>query len=94
MRPTILHIDGKVGTEQGAQPAVDTVRTLGEFRRMIAFGVCALGHEQYALGTEFNAKAATFASFLDDVNDTVWYLDAISIQGLSPVCHDPTSILH
>jgi hypothetical protein len=61
---------------------------------MVALRVGALGHDEYHLGAEFNAKAASFASFLDDVNDTVWYLDAVSIQGLSPVCHDPPSIPH
>jgi hypothetical protein len=35
----VLYIDGKIGTEEGAQSAVDTVGIIDEFRRVIAFGI-------------------------------------------------------
>ena len=52
---------------------------------MIAFGIGLLGHEENALGTEFYAEPATFAAFMEDVNDPAGDFDSIRIKGLSPV---------
>jgi hypothetical protein len=92
-RTAVLDINGKVGTEQGTQSTVDTRRIVKDFRGMVAFRVGVLGHDERALGAELDAKAASFTPFLDDVNDAMRYLDAISIQGLSPIGHGPSSIL-
>jgi hypothetical protein len=46
---------------------------------MVAPGVGSLGHDQHALRAELDAKAASFATFLDDVNNAVGYLDAVPI---------------
>jgi len=92
--PTIFDKDRKVRTEQGTQPAVNAVSIIGQFRGMIAFGVGPLGHDQHMLGAEFNTKTASLAPFLDNMNDATWYLDAVSIQGLSPITHGPSSIPH
>jgi hypothetical protein len=35
----ILYIDGEIGAEKGAQSAVDTMRIIDEFRRVVPFGV-------------------------------------------------------
>jgi hypothetical protein len=92
--PTVLHKDSEIRAEEGTQPAVDAVGIVNELRRMVAFGVGALRHNKHTLGTELNTETASFASFLDDVDDAVGYLDAIPIQGLSPIGHSPSQILH
>jgi hypothetical protein len=79
LQAAIFDIDGKVGAEQGAQTAVDAVGIVGEFRGVVAFGVGAHRHDEHALGAELDTKAASFAPLLDDVDDTVGYLDAVSI---------------
>jgi hypothetical protein len=93
LQATILYVNGKIGAEQGAQAAIDTVGLADQFRGVIAFCIGALGHGQHALGAELNTKAASFASFLNDVHKAMRHLDAISIQRLSPIRHDPSSIL-
>jgi hypothetical protein len=92
VHPAILDENGKVGAEQSAQPAVDAQGIVGEHGGMVAFGVGVLRHDQSALGAELDTKAASLAPFFDDVNDAVGYLDAVSIQRLSPECHGPSSI--
>jgi hypothetical protein len=94
MRFATLHIDGKIRAEQRAQATVDAVRPIGEFRGMIAPGVGAFGHDEDALRAEFDTEAASFASLLDNMDDAVGYLDAVSIQGLSPMCHGSSGIPH
>jgi hypothetical protein len=46
---------------------------------MVALGVGALRHDKHFLGAELDAESTSFASFFDDMNDAVWYLDAVSI---------------
>jgi len=92
MHPAILYENGKVRTEQSAQPAIDAQGIVGDYRGMVAFGVGLFGHDQCALRAELDTKTASFAPFLDDVNDAVGNLDAVSIQRLSPKCHGPSSI--
>jgi hypothetical protein len=87
----VFHIDGKIGAEQGAQPAVDARGIIGDGRGVVPFAVRMLGHDQDALGAELDAKTATFAPFLNDMNDATGHLDAVSIQGLSPISHSPSS---
>jgi hypothetical protein len=94
LHPTIGDIDREIGAEQGAEPAIDAMRVIDNFGGVVALGIRVLGHEQHALGTEFNAKPASLAPFLDDVDDAVRYLDAIAIQWLSPISHGPSCILH
>ncbi len=55
---------------------------------MITFGIGLLGHEKDALGTEFHTEPATFAAFIDDVNDPDGDFDSILIKGLSPIFHN------
>jgi hypothetical protein len=64
-----------------------------KLRGVVALGVRIFGHDEHTLGAKLDAESASFASFLDDVNDTMWYLDAVSVQGLSPISHVPSSIL-
>ena len=52
---------------------------------MIAFGIGLPGHEKDAPGTEFHTEPATFAAFVDDVNNPAGDFDSILIKGLSPV---------
>jgi hypothetical protein len=87
MRAPILDIDGEIGAEQGAESAVDAFGVINEFGRMVAFRIGALGHDQHTLGAELDTEAASLASFLNDVDNAVRHLDAVSIQGLSPVGH-------
>lgn len=94
MCPTILYIDGEIGTEEGAEPTVDAVGVIGELRRMVAFRIGLLGHDKHTLGAELDAEPASLASFFDNMYDAMRDLDAVSIQWLSPICHYPTSILH
>jgi hypothetical protein len=91
MWATVLDIDGEVGTEQRTEAAIDTLGVIGQLGRMVAFRVGALGHDQHTLGAELNAESASFAPFLDDVNNAVRHLNAVSIQGLSPVGHRSSS---
>jgi hypothetical protein len=79
LQSTILDIDGKIRAEQSAQAAVDAVGAGGKFRGVIALGIRALGHDKHALGTEFDTEAASFAPFLDDLNDAMGHPDAVSI---------------
>jgi hypothetical protein len=92
LHPAIFDIDGEIRTEQGAQSTVNATGIVYQFGWMIAFGVGVLRHDEHILGAEFNTKAASFAPFLDDVYDTVGYLDAVPVQGLSPIRHSPSSI--
>jgi hypothetical protein len=92
VHPAIFYENGKVGAEQSAQPAVDAQGVIGDHGGMVAFGVGVLGHDQCALGAELDTETASLAPLLDDVNDAVGYLDAVSIQRLSPKCHGPSSI--
>jgi hypothetical protein len=46
---------------------------------MVALGVGSLGHDQHALRAELDAETASFAAFLDDVNDAMGHLDAVPI---------------
>jgi hypothetical protein len=92
LQPTILHIDGKIWAEQSAQPAIDAVSVTGQFRRMVAFGIGAFRHGKDILGAELDTKPAPLASIFDDMNNAVRHLDAVPIQGLSPVGHIPSSI--
>jgi hypothetical protein len=91
---TVCHIDRKVRTEQSAEAAVDALDIFVDLGGVIALGVRLLGHDENALRAEFNAKAASLAALINDVNDAVRDLDALSIKGLSPVCHGSSSILH
>jgi hypothetical protein len=79
MHPPILHKDGKIGTEESTQSAVDAVDVLSILGGMVALGVGALRHDQHLLGAELDAEPASFAPFLDDMNDAVRYLDAVQI---------------
>jgi hypothetical protein len=92
LQSAVFDIDGEIGTEQGAQSTVNATGIVCQFGWMIAFGVGVLRHDQHILGAEFNAKAASFAPFLDDMDDTVGHLDAVPVQGLSPIRHSPSSI--
>jgi hypothetical protein len=92
VHPAILYENGKVGAEQSAEPAVDAQGVIDDHGGMVAFGVGVLGHDQSALRAELDTKAASLAPFLNDVDDAVGHLDAVSIQRLSPKCHDPSSI--
>jgi hypothetical protein len=94
MVTTAFHIDGKVGAEEGAQLAVDAMGVRYEFGGMVALRVCLLGHGEDCLGTEFDTESASFASFFNDVDDAVRNPDAFPIQGLSPIGHVRSSILH
>jgi hypothetical protein len=90
LHPTILHIYGKVGTEQSTQPAVDTVSILDQLWGMVAFGVGAFRHDENTLRAELDAIAASFAPFVNDVDDAMRNLDTVSIQRLSPIAHSPS----
>jgi hypothetical protein len=92
VQPTVLHIDGKVGAQQGTQSAVHAVGAVGEFRGVVALGVGVPGHDEHVLRAELNAKTASFASLLNDMNDAVGHLNAVPIKRLSPIAHNPTSI--
>ena len=59
---------------------------------MVASGVGALRHDKHILGAELNAETASFASFLNDVDDAVGHLDAVPIKRLSPINHGSSSI--
>ena len=59
---------------------------------IMAFGVGALRHGEHALGAELDTEAASLTPFLKDVDDAMRHLDAISIQGLSPIGHSPSPI--
>jgi hypothetical protein len=89
----VFYIDGKVGAQESTQPTVDAVGVIGKLRGMVAFRIGAFGHDQHTLRAELDAESASFASFLDDVNNAMGYLDAVPIQGLSPIRHIPPSIL-
>jgi hypothetical protein len=91
MGAPILDIDGEIGTEQGTKSAIDALCVVGQFGRVVAFRIGALGHDQHTLGAKLNAKAASLAPLLNDVDDAVRHLDAVSIQGLSPVGHCSSS---
>jgi hypothetical protein len=54
---------------------------------MIAFGVGAGRHNQNAAGAEFDTETASFAAFLDDVNDTAGHLVVAPVERGSPVFH-------
>jgi isopentenyl phosphate kinase len=94
LQAAVFHKDGEIRAEQSAQSAVDAVSIAGEFRRVIAFGVGAFGHDEYTLGAELDTKAAPLAPVFDDVDNAMRNLDAVPIQGLSPVGHIPSSIQH
>jgi hypothetical protein len=89
-RSSVFYIDRKIGAQQGAQSAVDTVRVVEDFGRVIALAVGVIGHDQHVLGAEFNAETAPFAPLLDDVNGATGYLDAVPIERLSPKDHKPS----
>jgi hypothetical protein len=61
---------------------------------MVAFGIGALGHDEDTLRAKLDAKTAALASFVNDVHDATGNLDAVPIQGLSPITHSPSSIQH
>jgi hypothetical protein len=79
MHPPVLHKDGEIGAEESAQSTVDAMDVLNILGGMVALGVGALRHHQHLLGAELDAEPASFASFLDDMNDAVRYLDAVPI---------------
>jgi hypothetical protein len=79
VHPTVFYIDGKVGAEQGAQPAVDAMGIIGQFRGMVPFRVGVLGHGEDELGTELDTESASFAPLFNDVDDAMGHLDAVSI---------------
>jgi hypothetical protein len=60
---------------------------------MVAFGVGLLGHDEHLLWAELDAKAASFAPFIDDMHDAKGHLDALSIKRLSPIGHSLPSLL-
>jgi hypothetical protein len=92
VRAAVLDIDGKVGAEQGTQATVHTAGIIHEYGRMVALGIALLGHDQHLERAELDTKAASFASFLDDVDDALGDPDATAIQRLSPISHSPSSI--
>jgi hypothetical protein len=51
-----------------------------------------LRYDKHILGAELNAETASFASFLNDVDDAVRHLDAVPIKRLSPINHGSSSI--
>jgi hypothetical protein len=86
-RAGVLHVNGKVGAEQGAQSTVDAVGVVDDLGWMIALAVGLLRHDQHVLRAELNAETTPLAPFLDDVDNTKRYLDPIPIQRLSPIGH-------
>jgi hypothetical protein len=60
------------------------------FRGVIALGIGTLRHDKDILGAKLNTVAASLASFLYDVDDAVRYEDPVSVQGLSPIGHNPS----
>jgi hypothetical protein len=90
----IGYIDGEIRTEQGAQSTVDAVGMVYDLRGVVALSVGTLGNEQHVLRAKLDAEPTALAPFVDDVDETIRYLDTIPIQRLSPKAHDPTSILH
>ena len=82
----------KSGQSRAHSPQLTQWESSVSLGGMVALGVGALGHDQHALGAELDAEAASFAPFLDDVDDAVGHLDAVAIQGLSPIGHGPSSI--
>jgi hypothetical protein len=94
LHAAVFYKDREIRTQQRAQSAIDAVSIVDEFRRMVTFRIGVLGHDERILGAKLNAKSAPFASFLDDVNDAARNLDAVPVQGLSPIGHVPSSIPH
>jgi hypothetical protein len=84
---TVFYVNRKIWAKQGAQAAVHAMEIVDDFRGMVPFGVRAVGHYKQMPGAELHAKTASFTSFFDDMNDAARYLDAISIQRLSPINH-------
>jgi hypothetical protein len=91
MRTTIFDVNCEIGAEQGTESAIDALGIIGQLGRVVTLRIGALGHDQHTLGAELNAEAASFAPFVDDVNNAMRHLNAVSIQGLSPVGHRSSS---
>ncbi len=68
------------------------MRIFYKFRGVVASGVGVFRYDKYIPGAELNAETASFASFLNDVDDAVGHLDAVPIKRLSPINHDSSSI--
>jgi hypothetical protein len=85
MQATVFDKDSKIRTEQGAQSAVNTITFALNDWGMISFRIRVFRHHQHLLGAEFHTKSAAFASFFDDVNDSIRDLKAFTIQRLPPV---------
>jgi len=84
---TAFNINRKIRAQKGAQTAISTLGVVGDFRGMIAFGVGAGRHNQDATGAEFDTETASFAAFLDDVNNTAGYPIVAPVERGSPVFH-------
>jgi len=87
--------DRELGADQRAKAALNAVFGLEyEFRRMISLLVEALTGFQAPIWTEFDAKAASLATALDDPNATLRDGVGFCVQWQSPEFHGRLSPAH
>lgn len=80
--------DREFGTDQTAQPAVNTIiSSKYQFRRMVALFVEMLALSETAVGTELYTEAATLAAGLNDMHVTMRNRVILRIQRESPEFH-------
>jgi hypothetical protein len=89
---TVFYINSKIWAKQSAQAAVDTVKIVNDFGRVVPFGVRVIRHYKQMSWAELHTKTASFAAFFDDMDNAARYLEAISIQRLSPINHTSSLI--
>jgi hypothetical protein len=77
--PTVFNVNGEIRAEQGTQATIETLMIIANFGGMVPIRVCASRHADHPSWAELDTEAASFAPFLDYVNDTAGYLDTISI---------------
>ena len=64
-----LHrVDGELGTDHSAEPAVHAFFCMDDFRGMIAFFIEPIRQCQHIVGAIFDAETAAFASIIDNKN--------------------------
>jgi hypothetical protein len=81
-------VNGEFRAEDLAVMAVHALIGLRCLGRVIAFFVKAVGEGEHMHRAELNAVATAFASVFDNDHPTFGDADLLSVQGLSPECHN------